>query len=120
MAEGFHELVGLEPNDSAHGWSHVVLHADDRHLNGHGTGHGGAMATLCDTAMGMAVVAAGTESPVTIEMKVTYLRPAEQGELTAQAQVRKTGKRIVVVEAEVTQHDETVALASGTFANATG
>lgn len=120
MPDGFHQLVGLEPKECDDGWSRVVLHAEDRHLNAHGTVHGGAMATLCDTAMGMAVVAAGAESPVTIEMKVTYLRPAERGELAAQAQVRKTGKRIVVVEAEVTQEGETVALASGTFANGAG
>ena len=33
----------------------------------------------------------------------------------ADAQVRKRGKRVIVVEAEVTQQGETVALASGTF-----
>ena len=83
MADGFHDVLGLEPQDSADGWSRVVLRAGERHLNGHGTVHGGAVATLCDAAMGMAVVAAGAESPVTIEMKVTYLRPADQGELVA-------------------------------------
>ena len=48
-------------------------------------------------------------------MKVIYLRPAERGKVVAAAEVRKRGKRIIVVEAEVTQEDGTVALASATF-----
>lgn len=110
-------MVGLTCHESEDGRSRVVLDASDRHLNAGGSVHGGAIATLCDTAMGLAVAAAGVDSPVTIEMKVTYLRPGDRGKLVADAVVRKTGKRIVVVEAEVAQNDETVALATATFAN---
>jgi acyl-coenzyme A thioesterase PaaI-like protein len=46
---------------------------------------------------------------------VTYLEPAVLGEVTATALVRKRGKRITVVEAEVSQGDDVVALALGTF-----
>jgi acyl-coenzyme A thioesterase PaaI-like protein len=35
-----------------------VLQAGDDHLNGHGSVHGGALATLADTAMGAALNAA--------------------------------------------------------------
>ena len=112
---GFRALTGVTITDHGDGRARAVLDADDRHLNAHGTVHGGAIATLCDSAMGTAVAAAGADGPVTVEMKVTYLRPGERGEVVADAEVRKRGKRVIVVEAEVTQQGETVALASGTF-----
>jgi len=112
---GFRQLIGVIVTDHGDGRARAVLDADERHLNAHGTVHGGALATLCDSAMGTAVAAAGADGPVTVEMKVTYLRPAEPGEVVADAEVRKRGKRIIVVEAEVTQENETVALASATF-----
>ena len=112
---GFHDLLDLDVTDHGDGRARAELLADDRHLNGHGTVHGGAIASLCDTAMGMAVAAAGADGPVTVEMKVTYLRPGEPGTLVAEATVRKRGTRVIVVEAEVTQEGETVALANATF-----
>lgn len=117
--EGFGAFVGVDVDERDDGRSTVVLDAGEQHLNRHGSVHGGAIATLVDTAMGMAVAATAPgepdAAPVTIEMKVTYLRPADAGRLTATGVVRKRGKRITVVEAEVTQDDDLVALALATF-----
>jgi uncharacterized protein (TIGR00369 family) len=113
--EGFRGLVGLDVVEAGDGRAVVVLDAGDRHLNPYGAVHGGAIATLVDVAMGGAVAAAGAEAPVTIEMKVTYLEPGKPGELRAEAKVRKRGRRITIVEAEVTQGDDLVALALATF-----
>ena len=115
MDNGFRALVGLQVVDHGDGTAVVTLDADDRHLNPYGTVHGGAIATLVDVAMGGAVAAAGAEAPVTIEMKLTYLEPGRPGEVRAEAKVRKRGKRLTIVEAEVTQDGELVALALGTF-----
>ena len=115
MDTGFRELVGLEVTDHGDGEATVMLTADERHLNPYGTVHGGAIATLVDVAMGGAVAAAGADAPVTIEMKVTYLEPGRPGEIRAEAKVRKRGKRITIVEAEVTQDEDLVALALATF-----
>jgi uncharacterized protein (TIGR00369 family) len=116
-APGFRDVVGVEvvEHDTDAGTAVVLLRADERHLNVHGTVHGGAIATLVDSAMGAAVAAAGVEAPATIEMKVTYLEPGQQGELRASATVRKRGRRITIVEAEVTQDGDLVALALATF-----
>src|SRR4051812_28090809 len=53
--------------------------ADERHLNPGGTVHGGAIATLVDIAMGVAVLASSddAERPVTIEMKINFLDAAK-------------------------------------------
>jgi uncharacterized protein (TIGR00369 family) len=117
--EGFGATVGVERVEGKDGRSTVVLDAGPAHLNRHGSVHGGAIATLADSAMGLAVAATppGEEpaAPVTIEMKVTYLQPAGEGRLTATGVVRKRGKRITVVEAEIEQDGDVVALALGTF-----
>ncbi len=94
----------------------VVVDADERHLNPHGTVHGGVLATMIDVAMGSAV-AEGTDGiPVTVSLTVTYLEPGKPGRLEAVARVRKRGKRLTMIEAEVTQDGDVVADALATFA----
>jgi uncharacterized protein (TIGR00369 family) len=115
MSTAFRELVGLEIDEVGDGVAVVTLQASDQHLNPHGTVHGGVIATLVDVAMGGAVAGAGAEAPVTIEMKVTYLEPGRPGLLRGEAKVRKHGKRLTIVEAEVTQEGDLVALALATF-----
>jgi uncharacterized protein (TIGR00369 family) len=115
---GFMELVDIKVEDMGDGRSRVRLDAGDDHLNPAGSVHGGAIATLVDTAMGAAVKTTGDGGTATVEMKVTYLEPAMPGALVVDAQVRKVGRRITIVEAEVTQDDELVAHAIGTFTSA--
>ena len=115
---GFQKLVGTEVLEADGGRAVVVLEAGEDHANRHGTVHGGAVATLVDSAMGAAVFSQfdGEQAPVTIEMKVTYLEPAPIGRLTATAEVRRAGKRITIVETEVMGADgEMVAHGIGTF-----
>ncbi|HEX2575481.1 MAG TPA: PaaI family thioesterase [Aquihabitans sp.] len=112
---GFHELVGVQVDDAGEGHATVSLKTGDHHLNRHGTVHGGCLATLADTAMGAAVAASG-QAPVTVEMTMTYLEPAGPGTITASARIRRQGKRITIVEAEIVDDDgEDVAHAIATF-----
>ena len=112
---GFREHVALQVEPQADGTSTVVVEAGEDHLNPHGSVHGGVLATMIDVAMGTAVSTTGGESPVTVSLAVTYLEPGRPGRLEARAQVRKTGKRLMVVEAEVVQDGDVVADALGTF-----
>src|SRR5919206_603817 len=116
---GFRELVGTELSSTEEGRAVVGLHAEERHLNPNGSVHGGVVYTLVDVSMAEALktMVEGDERPVTIEIKVNYLEPGKPGTLTSTAQVRKGGKRLVIVEAEVAQEDggEIVALATGTY-----
>ena len=116
--QGFSDLVGFTMATSGDGRAELVLDVEPRHLNPHGTVHGGAIATLVDSAMGAAVATTTKdgEGPVTIEMKVTFLEPAKTGQLRASAEVRRRGKRITIVEADVVDaDDEAVAHAIATF-----
>jgi uncharacterized protein (TIGR00369 family) len=115
---GFRELVGTELASTGEGRAVVEVHAEEHHLNPGGTVHGGVVYTLVDVSMAEALrttTSEGDERPVTIEIKVNYLEPAKAGTLTSTAQVRKGGKRVTIVEAEVAQDSEVVALATGTY-----
>ena len=112
---GFREHVALQVEPQDDGTSVVVVEAGEDHLNPHGSVHGGLLATMIDVAMGTAVATTGGESPVTVSLTVTYLEPGRPGRLEARAHVRKRGKRLMVVEAEVLQDGDVVADALGTF-----
>jgi uncharacterized protein (TIGR00369 family) len=64
--------------------------------------------------MGAAVASDG-RAGVTVALTVTYLEPGQRGRLQAVARVRKRGKRLTVVEAEVRQNGDVIADALGTF-----
>lgn len=115
------ELLGIDVSRSDEDSATATLLADARHLNPGGTVHGGAIATLVDVAMGAAVFAGGDEGerPVTIEIKLNYLDAGEPGPLRATSRVRRRGSRFTVLEAEVTQHDEVIAFATGSFTTVT-
>ena len=117
---GFRELVGTELTEAGEGRAVVRMLAEDRHLNPGGTVHGGAISTLVDVSMAEALntaVAEEDERPVTVEMKVNFMAPGKPGVIASSARVRKGGKRVTVVEAEVLQEEdeEVVALATGTY-----
>ena len=117
---GFREHVALQIEPDGDGASVVAVDAGDQHLNPGGAVHGGVLATMIDVAMGTAVATTGGESPVTVALTVTYLEPGRAGRLEARARVRKRGRRLVVVEAEVVQDGDVVADALGTFAVTSG
>ncbi len=112
-------MVGTEVSGTEEGRAVVNLRAEERHLNPNGTVHGGVVYTLVDVSMAEALktMIEGDERPVIIEIKINYLEPGKPGTLSSTAQVRKGGKRITIVEAEVAQEEdgEVVALASGTY-----
>ena len=112
---GFREHVDLQIERDGDGSSRVVLDARDEHLNPHGTVHGGVLATMIDVAMGTAVSSSGGDAPVTVALTVTYLEPGRPGRLEATARLRKRGKRLTIVEAEVVQDGDVVADALATF-----
>ena len=115
----FPEVMGTELSSTGEGHAVVSLQTEEWHLNASGTVHGGVIGTLIDVSMAEALntITEEDEQPVTIEVKVNYMEPAQTGTLTSTAQVRKGSKRATIVEAEVVQEDsgEVVALASGTY-----
>jgi uncharacterized protein (TIGR00369 family) len=99
------KLVGFSVTAIEPGRATCVLQASvDKHANPMGTVHGGILCDLADAAMGMAYASklAEGESFTTLELKINYLRPVWDGELTAQGQVVSQGQSVGLVECTVT------------------
>ncbi|EAX46734.1 uncharacterized domain 1 [Thermosinus carboxydivorans Nor1] len=88
-----------------------------KHTNLYGVAHGGALASLADTAMGVACATLGNRV-VTIDMNINYIRGAQQQSVVkAVGTVVHKGKSTMVVEADVRDCAEDILLAKarGTF-----
>lgn len=72
-------------------------------LQQHGFIHGGAVAALADTACGYAAFTlfpAGS-TILTVEMKINFLSPADGDVLVARANVKRSGRTLTVVAADL-------------------
>ena len=102
----FYGWAGLELVSAEAGEVVVALDAKrPEQLNLAGVLHGGVIATLADTATGLAVrsmVPAGRRH-VTIQLDVHYLAPGSPGRVTAHAKTVRVGSQIAYAEADV--HD---------------
>lgn len=82
---------------------------------GPGTVHGGAVASLVDSALALCVFPlTGGRDARSLEYKVNYIGRVEKGTCTAVATVESLRQQVAVVRIEVTNDDRTVALAQGT------
>jgi uncharacterized protein (TIGR00369 family) len=79
----------------------------DLHKQIHRVVHGGVLATLADTAGGVAAFLAAPAHArvVTVEMKMNFLEAVEHGEVRADARVIRQGKHFSVVDCDVTDSD---------------
>jgi uncharacterized protein (TIGR00369 family) len=79
--------------------------------------HGGSVASLMDAALGVACLSNVCESGrivSTVSLQIQYMRPALLGdELTAIAEVTKTGKRLLFAEGKICNQNGQL-VASGT------
>jgi len=94
----------------------VKLPLEEKHLNQLGLAHGGAIATLADNAMGLACLVASKAPMVTVEFKLSFLRPAKKGVLTASSKVDKLGEHLAFAQCEIVDDGgQLAAKAYGTY-----
>ena len=96
-------LLGFELVDLKFGEATLKLKMRDELRQPYGVLHGGATASLIDTAMAFACISClpEGEKTTTIDLTVHYLRPHTKGEVFCTAKVVRAGKRILTVSAEV-------------------
>lgn len=99
----FPRSLGIELDSIEPGRARLSLEVKQQHLQLAGNMHGGAIATLVDTAVAFAIVGASKPGArfTTIEMKVNYLRPISKGRVVADAKLIRDGRRIVVSDCDV-------------------
>ena len=112
---GFLERLGVRQDEAGR----LFLEVRAGHLRSLGIAHGGVIATLLDSVMGMT---SHRSSPpdhyvVTAQLNVNFIRPAFEGEtLIASCQVRHSGRMTAVAQGELsTSEGALVATSSGTF-----
>ena len=106
------KLVHIEP-----GMAQLTMPINPaKHTNLYHVAHGGAMASVADTVMGVACGSLGRRV-VTLEINMNFIKAAESGTIvSAIGRVVHNGRNTLVVECEVLAQDETLLLkARGTF-----
>lgn len=86
------------------GRAKLRMKVQPRHMQIHGVVHGGVLASLADTAGGLALYLAlprGSRA-ATVEMKINFLEPVHSGVVFAEAQILRQGKYLAVVECNLT------------------
>ncbi len=99
----FPRSLGIELESLETGRARLSLEVKQQHLQLAGIMHGGAIATLIDTAVAFAIVSASEAdaSFTTVEMKVNYLSAIREGRVIADAKLIRDGRRIVVADCDV-------------------
>jgi len=117
-ASPFHAALGIGVVRADIGTVIVEFTADTGHLNLQGLVHGGVLATLADTAMGLAARTAVTPGHrhITIQLSVQYVRAAGPGRIVTSGHVVRIGSQIAHATAEITDGDDRVlAVAQGAY-----
>jgi uncharacterized protein (TIGR00369 family) len=99
----FYGWAGISLASAREGQVEIQMEVLPHHLNLQGFAHGGMIATLADTACGLAVrsqVEPGRRH-VTAQLNVMYLAPARPGRIVARGRVVRIGMTIAYAEAEV-------------------
>ena len=115
----FIEELGVEFISAAEGRSVVALNLQPWHLNSWSVAHGGVLMSLLDVAMAVAgrSLDAGAGGGVTVEMKTSFLQPANaDSRLIVSAYAYHRSMTMAFCEGEVRDTAERlIAKAMGTF-----
>jgi len=97
-------FLGLRLGDIREGQVSIHLEVRDELKHHQGVVHGGAIASLIDTASAFAVLTQveTDERVTTTDLTIHYLRPITSGRMTATARVVRGGRRLFVLSVEVT------------------
>ena len=114
---GFTDLLDLEFLAVGDGHSTTALDVREELLNPYGGVHGAVLYAMADTGMGAALLSGlgDDERMATIEIKISYLRPATGGRLTCETDVLNRGRSVAYLESEVENDGRPVARATGSF-----
>ncbi len=102
------KFLGLELGEMKPGEASIHLAVRDELRQNRGVVHGGAVASLIDTASAFAVVTRlePDERVTTTDLTIHYLRPVTAGRLTATARIVRAGRRLFVLSVEVMDHQQ--------------
>jgi uncharacterized protein (TIGR00369 family) len=99
----FYRWADIELVNASPGRVEVAFEAGPQHVNLQGLVHGGMLATLADTAMGLAVrtVLEPGRRHVTVQLGIEFLAPGGPGRIVAEGRSLKIGRQLGFAEADV-------------------
>jgi uncharacterized protein (TIGR00369 family) len=103
----YYEYLGIEVVEADEGFAKLRLDFKDHLTHPFGYFHGGAIASLADSAGINAVLTTlnDEEKALTLEMKINYLLPVKDAEVFAEGKVIHRGKKFAVAEVDVKSDD---------------
>lgn len=112
------KLLGIELVEIENGRAVMSLEMREELRQPYGLLHGGATASLIDTATAFAVKSTQPENEqaTTVDLTVQYLRPHTSGKVICTAKITRAGKRLLFVSAEVVNEEgKLIATALSTY-----
>ena len=99
----YYRLLGMEVKEIKEGESRIEMPFKQDLTHPYGIAHGGAIASLADSAVAMALI--GLVDPkdriTTIEFKINFFASIDKGELEAHAKIIHKGSKTAVGDVEV-------------------
>jgi len=107
----FARFLGIELDEVGKGTATLGLSIRRELTQNHGVVHGGAIASLIDTATAFAIISmlSPGEKVTTVDLTISYLRPLITGRMAARAKVVRSGRRLFVVSADLLDQDGNLA-----------
>ena len=107
----FARLLGIELAQLEKGTATLRLPVREELQRNNGLMHGGATASLIDTASAFAILTLleSREMTITVDLTIHYLRPILEGTATARARVLRAGRRLITVSVDVYDEAENLA-----------
>jgi uncharacterized protein (TIGR00369 family) len=118
----FVDSLGIELKSFGLGWCETTVKVSPSLRQQHGFIHAGVLMTIADHTCGGAAASTVPDDRdvITVENKTSFLRPATGSVLLCRAEVLRSGKNLVFVEAAVTAESKKgrvlIAKASSTLA----
>ena len=111
------QTLGAQLGEVRAGYVEIIAPILPGSLQQHGYAHAALVFAIGDSAAGYAALSVmGEEFEVlTAEMKINLLAPGRDGPLRAVGNVEKSGRRLIIVRADVFDGEVKVALMQGTM-----
>jgi uncharacterized protein (TIGR00369 family) len=99
----FLQHLGVQVESVGPGTATLLLPIREEIMRNDGIVHGGAVASVIDSAFAFAIIPllADNERTVTIDLTIHYLRPLSGGVSKTVARVVRAGRRVITVSAEL-------------------
>jgi len=105
----------MQAESDAPGTARVTLRFDERITQAYGGIHGGALLSLADAVINVALVTTfeGLEETATVELTMHFMAPAKKGSVVAEGRLTRRGRRLSFAEAVLRSDGVEIARATG-------